>query len=199
MVNSHALRLVPGWNFSELLHARRSDSWTRSSASETEPDSEIAQRAQIPHFRGRGCRRSGISFHQRSQFSGFSYPETRPNTHRKRSLGGRRWRVPRLHSSGGGVVSLCQYSGALLQRLSRRHRRPARSSADGFNAWFEAFLGDRWFTFDARHNQPRIGRILISRGRDAADIAMITTLGSDRLTRFAVVTEEIKERASVAA
>src|SRR5271156_6816365 len=42
MVNNHALRLVPGWNFSELLHARRSDSWTRSSASETEPDREIA-------------------------------------------------------------------------------------------------------------------------------------------------------------
>src|ERR1700727_2385093 len=42
MVNSQALRLVPGWNFSELLHARRRDSWTRSSASETEPDKEIA-------------------------------------------------------------------------------------------------------------------------------------------------------------
>src|ERR1700721_2110807 len=42
MVNNHALRLVPGWNFSELLHARRSDSWTRSSASETEPEREIA-------------------------------------------------------------------------------------------------------------------------------------------------------------
>jgi transglutaminase-like putative cysteine protease len=68
-----------------------------------------------------------------------------------------------------------------------------------FNAWFEAFLGDRWFTFDARHNQPRIGRILISRGRDAADIPMITTFGSHRFTRFAVVTDEIKERASVAA
>src|ERR1700722_3431407 len=42
MVNNQALRLVPGWNFSELLHARRRDSWTRSSASETEPDKEIA-------------------------------------------------------------------------------------------------------------------------------------------------------------
>src|ERR1700722_4929854 len=42
MVNNHALRLVPGWNFSELLHALRSDSWTRSSARETEPDREIA-------------------------------------------------------------------------------------------------------------------------------------------------------------
>src|SRR5580658_8624733 len=42
MVKSHARRLVPGWNFSELLHARRSDSWTRSSASVTDPDKEIA-------------------------------------------------------------------------------------------------------------------------------------------------------------
>jgi transglutaminase-like putative cysteine protease len=68
-----------------------------------------------------------------------------------------------------------------------------------FNAWFEAFLGDRWFTFDPRHNRPRIGRILISRGRDAADVPMITTFGSHRLTRFAVVTEEIKEPEVVAA
>ncbi len=68
-----------------------------------------------------------------------------------------------------------------------------------FNAWFEAFLGDRWFTFDPRHNRPRIGRILISRGRDAADIPMITTFGSHTLTRFTVVTDEIKERVAVAA
>jgi transglutaminase-like putative cysteine protease len=67
-----------------------------------------------------------------------------------------------------------------------------------FNAWFEAFLGRRWFTFDPRHNRPRIGRILISRGRDAADIPMITTFGSHTLTRFDVVTEEIKEPEVVA-
>ncbi len=68
-----------------------------------------------------------------------------------------------------------------------------------FNAWFEAFLGGRWFTFDPRHNQPRIGRILIARGLDAADIPMITTFGSHALTRFAVVTEELKEGAALAA
>ena len=61
-----------------------------------------------------------------------------------------------------------------------------------FNAWFEAFLDDRWFTFDPRHNRPRIGRILISRGRDAADVPMITTFGPHALTRFIVFTEEIK-------
>jgi transglutaminase-like putative cysteine protease len=68
-----------------------------------------------------------------------------------------------------------------------------------FNAWFEAFLGGRWFTFDARHNQPRIGRILIARGRDAADIPMLTTFGSHALTRFKVVTEEVEEGAALAA
>ena len=68
-----------------------------------------------------------------------------------------------------------------------------------FNAWFEVFLGGRWFTFDARHNQPRIGRILIARGRDAADVPMITTFGSHALTRFKVVTEEVEEGAALAA
>jgi transglutaminase-like putative cysteine protease len=68
-----------------------------------------------------------------------------------------------------------------------------------FNAWFEAFLGGRWFTFDARHNQPRIGRILISRGRDAADVPMLTTFGSHALTRFKIITEEVEEGAALAA
>src|SRR5439155_11445631 len=44
-------------------------------------------------------------------------------------------------------------------------------------AWFEAFVGGRWYTFDARHNIPRIGSILIARGRDAADVAISTTFG----------------------
>jgi transglutaminase-like putative cysteine protease len=61
-----------------------------------------------------------------------------------------------------------------------------------FNAWFEAFLDGKWYTFDARHNQPRFGRILISRGRDAADVAMISSFGRHTLTRFKVTTEEAK-------
>jgi transglutaminase-like putative cysteine protease len=48
-----------------------------------------------------------------------------------------------------------------------------------FSAWFEVFLEGRWFTFDARHNHPRIGRIVIARGRDAADVA-ISELWPDR-------------------
>jgi transglutaminase-like putative cysteine protease len=62
-----------------------------------------------------------------------------------------------------------------------------------FSAWFEVFLGDRWYTFDARHNHPRIGRILIARGRDAADVAISTTFGTAQLANFAVVTEELND------
>jgi transglutaminase-like putative cysteine protease len=62
-----------------------------------------------------------------------------------------------------------------------------------FSAWFEVFLSGRWYTFDARHNHPRIGRILIGRGRDAADVAISTTFGIAQLTNFSVVTEELGE------
>jgi transglutaminase-like putative cysteine protease len=60
-----------------------------------------------------------------------------------------------------------------------------------FSAWFEVYLEGRWFTFDARHNRPRIGRVVIARGRDAADVAISTSFGPTRLTRFSVVTEEV--------
>jgi transglutaminase-like putative cysteine protease len=61
-----------------------------------------------------------------------------------------------------------------------------------FSAWFEVFLDGRWFTFDARHNVPRIGRIVIARGRDAADTAISTQFGNAMLSRFEVVTEEVR-------
>ena len=60
-----------------------------------------------------------------------------------------------------------------------------------FSAWFEAYLGGRWYTFDARHNRPRIGRILMARGRDATDVALSTNFGPTKLARFEVMTEEI--------
>lgn len=59
-----------------------------------------------------------------------------------------------------------------------------------FNAWFEVWLDGRWYTFDARHNEPRIGRIVIARGRDATDVPMINSFGAHALQRFEVVTEE---------
>jgi transglutaminase-like putative cysteine protease len=59
-----------------------------------------------------------------------------------------------------------------------------------FSAWFEVFLGGHWHTFDARHNTPRIGRILMARGRDATDVAIATTFGPCALAGFRVVTDE---------
>ena len=60
-----------------------------------------------------------------------------------------------------------------------------------FSAWFEVYLGNRWHTFDARHNTPRIGRILIARGRDAADVPITMVFGANTLTHFEVLTEEV--------
>jgi len=60
-----------------------------------------------------------------------------------------------------------------------------------FSAWFEAYLGGAWRTLDARHNTPRIGRILMAQGRDAADVPITTSFGTALLTGFKVVTEEV--------
>lgn len=60
-----------------------------------------------------------------------------------------------------------------------------------FSAWFEAYLGGKWYAFDARHNMPRIGRILIARGRDAADVAITTSFGTHTLRKFTVWTDEL--------
>ena len=129
----------------------------------------------------------------------FSYPEARPTRTANEAL-----------AEGVGV---CRDFTHLAVALCRCLNIPARycngylgdigvpldPSPMDFNAWFEAYLGGRWFTFDPRHNRPRIGRILIARGRDAADIPMITTFGSHALTRFTVVTEEVDDAAALAA
>jgi transglutaminase-like putative cysteine protease len=60
-----------------------------------------------------------------------------------------------------------------------------------FSGWFEAYLDGRWYTFDARHNVPRIGRVLIARGRDASDVAISTAFGPNVLSGFKVWTDEI--------
>jgi len=64
-----------------------------------------------------------------------------------------------------------------------------------FSAWFQVWLGGEWRTFDARHNVPRVGRILMAVGRDAADVAITTTFGSAKLGQFRVVTDELSEAA----
>ncbi len=64
-----------------------------------------------------------------------------------------------------------------------------------FAAWFEAYLGGHWHMFDPRNNVPRIGRILIAQGRDAADVAITTTFGPNTLEGFRVWTDELAEPA----
>lgn len=68
-----------------------------------------------------------------------------------------------------------------------------------FSAWFEVYLEDRWWTFDARHNKPRIGRVLMAVGRDASDVAITTSFGQANLRDFSVVTEEMAESAILGA
>jgi transglutaminase-like putative cysteine protease len=70
---------------------------------------------------------------------------------------------------------------------------PPMDAAMDFHAWFEVFLGGRWYTFDCRHNTPRIGRIFIGRGRDAVDVAMLTTFGPAQLRRMTVWADEVPE------
>ncbi|MCC5960129.1 MAG: transglutaminase family protein [Rhodobacteraceae bacterium] len=70
------------------------------------------------------------------------------------------------------------------------------SGPGDFCAWFEVYLGGRWYTFDARYNEPRIGRVLMVRGRDAADGAMITSFGEYDLKSFWVWTDEVSSACS---
>jgi transglutaminase-like putative cysteine protease len=86
--------------------------------------------------------------------------------------------------------ALHEHPGALLQQISRHIGVPPDPAPMDFSAWFEAFLGGKWRTFDARHNMPPIGRILIARGRDAADIPLVNSFGQHILKSFRVWTDE---------
>jgi transglutaminase-like putative cysteine protease len=68
---------------------------------------------------------------------------------------------------------------------------PAVASPMDFSAWFEVYLSGAWYVFDARNNMPRIGRILMARGRDAADVALTTTFGRNQLQSFRVWADPI--------
>ena len=93
------------------------------------------------------------------------------------------------------AVAFCrchEHSGALLHGVSRRYRRFRRRTAPmDFAGWFEAYLGGGWYTFDPRNNAPRIGRVLIAQGRDAADVAIAHTFGPNTLVSFRVWTDEV--------
>jgi len=68
---------------------------------------------------------------------------------------------------------------------------PVSDTPMDFSAWFEAYLEDRWWTFDARHSHPRIGRVLMATGRDASDVAITTSFGMTTLTHFTVTTDAL--------
>lgn len=103
-------------------------------------------------------------------------------------------------------TGVCRDFAQLSVTLCRAMNIPARyasgylgdigvpySGPGDFCAWFEVFLDDRWYTFDARYNTPRIGRVLMVRGRDAADGAMITSFGAYDLKVFKVWTDEVAD------
>src|SRR4051794_24200396 len=68
---------------------------------------------------------------------------------------------------------------------------PPPYAPQDFGAWIEVFLGDRWQIFDPRNNDRRIGRILVARGRDAADVPLTLSFGPSTLVKFTVTTEEV--------
>jgi transglutaminase-like putative cysteine protease len=72
---------------------------------------------------------------------------------------------------------------------------PPPHAPQDFGAWIEVFLGGKWHNFDPRNNDPRIGRILVARGRDAADVPLTLTFGPNTLVEFRVTTEEVAGQA----
>jgi transglutaminase-like putative cysteine protease len=74
---------------------------------------------------------------------------------------------------------------------------PAAPYPMDVSAWFEAYLGGQWYAFDARNNTPRIGRVLMARGRDAADVALTTIFGVNQLQSFKVWTDEVSQNTLV--
>ena len=102
-----------------------------------------------------------------------------------------RWRLPRLCPFGDHPLPMPEYSRALRHRLSGRYWSSAVPDPMDFSAWFEVYLQGRWYTFDARHNRRRIGRVLIGLGRDAADVPITMSFGKQSLELFRVVAEEI--------
>ena len=92
-------------------------------------------------------------------------------------------------------VGVCRDFQHLAVTLSRCQNIPARyvtgqlgdirySGPGDFSAWYEVWLDGRWWTMDARHNQPRVGRVLMAAGRDAADVAITTSFGEATLRHF---------------
>jgi transglutaminase-like putative cysteine protease len=97
-------------------------------------------------------------------------------------------------TSGDRLLSLYEHSPhAIAPATSGTSAWPPPYAEMDFAGWFEAWLDGQWYTFDPRNNMPRIGRVLIARGRDAADVPISTTFGPNILQRFKVYTDEVVE------
>jgi transglutaminase-like putative cysteine protease len=109
-------------------------------------------------------------------------------------------------------VGVCRDFQHLAVTLSRCQNIPARyvtgylgdirsrySGPGDFSAWYEVWLDGRWWTMDARHNEPRMGRVLMATGRDAADVAITTSFGEATLQHFWVESNEVREDGTVVA
>ncbi len=121
----------------------------------------------------------------------FSYPEASST---RTALGAYNERVGVCRDFAHLAIALCRcmniparYVNGYLGDIGV----PVDPAPMDFSAWMEVYLDHRWITCDARHNKRRTGRIVIARGRDAADVAMITTYGAHTLGRFNVITDEI--------
>jgi transglutaminase-like putative cysteine protease len=124
----------------------------------------------------------------------FSYPDARPT----------RCASDSMHEGVGVCRDFAHLAIALCRCMNIPARYctgylgdigvPADPAPMDFSAWFEVFLNGRWYTFDARHNEPRIGRVVMGRGRDAADVPISTAFGIANLARFEVVTSELKQQ-----
>ena len=178
---------------------------------EQTPVGDLPDEAMIFLLGSRYCDTQKLSDHAWSLFGGIQGGWQRVQAiceyvHEHIEFGYHHARCDRTASEGHAErVGVCRDFAHLAVTLCRCMNIPARYCTGylgdigvpkdpapmDFSAWFEVFLGGRWYTFDARHNRPRIGRIVIARGRDAADVAISTAFGSARLVRFGVVTEEV--------
>jgi transglutaminase-like putative cysteine protease len=135
-------------------------------------------------------------------------------THNRLQFGYQYARNDRTASEGNAErIGVCRDFAHLAVALCRSMNIPARYCTGylgdigvpidpapmDFSAWFEVYLEGRWYTFDARHNHPRIGRIVMARGRDAADVAISTSFGTAQLLQFEVITQEMVEETGAAA
>ena len=193
----------------QRLARRRSRPGRRQHPVEELPDRRPGLPARQPLLRGRPAHRHRLGpvrqdaggwarvqavcdwVHNNVQFG---YQFARPTKTAYDVLHGAGRGLPRLHPPGPDVLPLPEHPGAVRDRLSRRHRRADPPSPMDFSGWFEVYLDDQWYTFDARHNMPRIGRVVMARGRDAVDVALTTSFGKTNLSKFTVWTDEVPDQ-----